>query len=276
MSRSSLAAAPSRRRGPVALLTAAATAFGMLALTAPAQADSVVQLGAPAGPVPVDAPYTVTVDLPNTSPDYAGKAPMVNIALTGAAATVTSAQTSDWEWSCDFAAGSSGSCWNLAGMGTPASITLTVVPTAGGTVTAKADAVNPLNTVIGTATADTEVENPTPAFPFTGFYAPVHNAPAVNSVNAGRAVPVKFSLDGDKGLDILAAGSPSSQRTACDGTAADPVETGAVSASGLTYDAATDTYTYVWKTDRAWAGTCRTFHLGLSDGTDHVAHFEFR
>ncbi|MFE1272153.1 PxKF domain-containing protein [Streptomyces sp. NPDC058758] len=276
MLRSSLTPASSRRRGLVALLAAATTAAGLLTLTTPAQADSVVQLGAPAGPVPVDAPYTVTVDLPNTSPDYAGKAPMVNIALTGAAATVTSAQTSDWEWSCDFAAGSSGSCWNLAGMGTPASITLTVVPTAGGTVTAKADAVNPLNTVIGTATADTQVENPTPAFPFTGFFAPVHNAPAVNSMNAGRAVPIKFSLDGDKGLDILAAGSPSSQRTACDGTAADPVETGAVSTSGLTYDAATDTYTYVWKTDRAWAGTCRTFHLGLSDGTDHVAHFEFR
>ncbi|MET9347724.1 PxKF domain-containing protein [Streptomyces termitum] len=276
MPRSTLAALPSRRRGPVALLTAAATAFGLLALTAPAQADSVVQLSAPAGPVPVDAPYTITVDLPNTSPDYASRAPMVNIALTGAAATVTSAQTSAWDWSCDFAAGTSGSCWNLAGMRNPVSITLTVVPTAGGTVTAKADAVSISNAVIGTATADTQVENPTPAFPFTGFFAPVRNAPAVNSVNAGRSIPIKFSLDGDKGLNILAASSPTSRQTACDGTAADPVETGAATTSGLTYDTATDTYTYVWKTDRTWAGTCRTFHLGLSDGSDHIAHFKFQ
>ncbi|MET8508382.1 PxKF domain-containing protein [Streptomyces sp. NPDC004787] len=248
----------------------------MLTVAAPAQADSVVQVTAPAGPVEVNEPYTVTVDLPNSSPDYLGKAPIVNIKLTGAAATVTSAQTSGDLWSCDFAAGSSGSCWNLVGFTDPASFTLTVVPTGSGTVTAQAEAVNHANTTIGTASADTQVGHPAPAFPFSGFFAPVHNAPAVNSVNAGRSIPLKFSLDGDKGLDILAAGSPSSRQTACDGTAADPVETGTVSTSGLTYDAAADTYTYVWKTDRAWAGTCRTFHLGLSDGSDHVAHFQFR
>jgi hypothetical protein len=27
--------------------------------------------------------------------------------------------------------------------------------------------------------------------------------------------------------------------------------------SGLSYDAATDQYTYVWKTDKTWSGTCR-------------------
>jgi hypothetical protein len=28
--------------------------------------------------------------------------------------------------------------------------------------------------------------------------------------------------------------------------------------SGVQYDAASDTYTYVWKTDKGWAGTCRS------------------
>ena len=40
---------------------------------------------------------------------------------------------------------------------------------------------------------------------FTGFFSPVSNAPTLNSVNAGKAVPVKFSLSGDKGLNIFAA-----------------------------------------------------------------------
>ena len=47
-------------------------------------------------------------------------------------------------------------------------------------------------------------------------------------------------------------------------------------ASGLKYDAATDQYTYVWKTDKAWAGKCATFSLQLSDGTTHTALFSFK
>jgi hypothetical protein len=48
------------------------------------------------------------------------------------------------------------------------------------------------------------------------------------------------------------------------------------SSSGLTYDATTDTYTYVWKTDKAWAGQCRELILRLDDGTEHRAHFQFK
>jgi len=32
---------------------------------------------------------------------------------------------------------------------------------------------------------------------------------------------------------------------------------------------------YVWKTNKAWAGTCRQLDVQLSDGTDHLADFEF-
>jgi hypothetical protein len=38
----------------------------------------------------------------------------------------------------------------------------------------------------------------------------------------------------------------------------------------------TDPYKYVWKTKPRWAGTCREFTLGLIDGTEHSALFDFR
>ena len=44
--------------------------------------------------------------------------------------------------------------------------------------------------------------------PFTGFLQPVDNPPTVNTVKAGSAVPIKFSLGGNRGLAILAPGSP--------------------------------------------------------------------
>ena len=48
----------------------------------------------------------------------------------------------------------------------------------------------------------------TVVFSWTGFFQPVDNPPAVNTKNAGSAVPVTFSLGGDQGLGVLAAGSP--------------------------------------------------------------------
>jgi hypothetical protein len=88
----------------------------------------------------------------------------------------------------------------------------------------------------------------------------------------------RFSLWGDHGLNILAARAPSSSAVACPGgSTPDAVEqTVAAGASSLSYDAASDTYTYVWKTQKAWAGSCREFTLELDDGTVHTALFEFR
>ncbi len=115
-------------------------------------------------------------------------------------------------------------------------------------------------------------------FNFSGFFQPVDNPPAVNVVNAGRAIPVKFSLSGNKGLDIFAAGFPVSGQMACSDGAplSDIEETVTAGGSSLSYDAATDTYTYVWKTENSWAGTCRGLIVRLNDGSDHVALFKFR
>jgi uncharacterized repeat protein (TIGR01451 family) len=113
---------------------------------------------------------------------------------------------------------------------------------------------------------------------FTGFFSPVANLPTVNQVNAGRAIPMKFSLSGNKSLGIFPTGSPDSQQINCDSGAplSDLQDTSTAGSSSLSYDAGSDQYNYVWKTEGAWAGTCRQFVLQLNDGSIHYAKFKFR
>jgi uncharacterized repeat protein (TIGR01451 family) len=113
---------------------------------------------------------------------------------------------------------------------------------------------------------------------FTGFFSPVSNPPALNTVNAGRAIPVKFSLSGNKGLNIFASNYPASGVINCDANAP-PIEveeTVTAGNSSLSYDASSNQYVYVWKTEGAWAGTCRQLVVKLNDGSTHVANFRFR
>jgi hypothetical protein len=111
-------------------------------------------------------------------------------------------------------------------------------------------------------------------WPFAGFFRPIDNPPALNSQQAGGAVPVKFSLGGDRGLAILAAGYPASVKVDCTtGAVLGPVESTS-SADGLTF--ADGQYSYVWKTDKSWAGTCRELPVLLVDGTLHTARFKFK
>jgi hypothetical protein len=106
----------------------------------------------------------------------------------------------------------------------------------------------------------------------------VDNLPTLNSVKAGSAIPVKFSLGGNQGLSIFAAGYPASQKVACDGSAAlDDIEvTVTAGGSSLSYDAGNNQYNYVWKTEKGWAGTCRQLIVRLIDGADHKANFKFK
>ena len=113
---------------------------------------------------------------------------------------------------------------------------------------------------------------------FAGFFPPVANLPALNVVQAGRGIPVKFSLSGNKGLGIFAAGSPSSGPIVCNSS--DPAtmleETVTAGGSSLTYDPLSDLYVYIWKTEAGWAGTCRQLVVQLNDGTTHRANFKFK
>ncbi|HKY41582.1 MAG TPA: PxKF domain-containing protein [Pyrinomonadaceae bacterium] len=113
---------------------------------------------------------------------------------------------------------------------------------------------------------------------FTGFFQPVDNLPTLNVVNAGKGVPVKFSLSGNKGLNIFAVNSPFSISINCDGSLpqSDIEETVNAGGSSLTYDASTDTYNYVWKTENQWKNTCRQLVVILNDGSEHRANFKFK
>ena len=108
-------------------------------------------------------------------------------------------------------------------------------------------------------------------YDFDGFFAPV--APTVTEVKAGDGVPVKFSLNGDQGLDFFAGGAPGWRPAPCNGpsTAQDT----ATALGRLTYHAANDRYVFFWSTDPAWAGTCKELVVPFVDGTVHTARFAF-
>jgi hypothetical protein len=117
-----------------------------------------------------------------------------------------------------------------------------------------------------------------PPYDFTGFFHPVDNLPTLNIATAGSAIPVKFSLAGNQGLNIFAAGYPASGQVVCDANEPGSVIEETVNAGGssLTYDTATGQYNYVWKTNKAWKGTCRILVVRFIDGTDHLAKFRFK
>ncbi|MFN2538705.1 MAG: PxKF domain-containing protein [Mycobacteriales bacterium] len=108
-------------------------------------------------------------------------------------------------------------------------------------------------------------------YTWTGFFDPVANEPAINTIQAGSSIPVKFSLGHDAGLNVMATGSPTSRTVACNGEtgSGQPEPATSAGSSGLSYDSKTETYTYVCKTSKAWAGSCRRFTLSLNDGNSH-------
>lgn len=99
---------------------------------------------------------------------------------------------------------------------------------------------------------------------FGAFRPPVEGPPAINYVNAGSTVPVKFSLAG--GLLAL-----DSQPVGCE----DLVPTGeaALPLSGLTQNG--DAYRVNWKTNRSWEGTCRRLTVRIAAPADAFAYFRF-
>lgn len=118
----------------------------------------------------------------------------------------------------------------------------------------------------------------TTGYTFTGFFQPVENLPTVNIANAGSAVPLKFGLGGNFGLNIFAAGYPASGQVPCQvnepaGVIEETVNAGS---SSLNYDPELNRYTYVWKTNKAWKNTCRILVLRFNDGTERQAKFMFK
>ena len=124
----------------------------------------------------------------------------------------------------------------------------------------------------------------TPLYDFSGFFTPVDNPTVLNRAKAGSAIPAKFSLEGNRGLDVFSEDEngvsyPKSQAVSCTtlaGAEVDAIEqTVSAEASGLSYDATSDRYTYAWKTDKKWANSCRQLIMRFEDGTERKAYFQF-
>jgi hypothetical protein len=115
-------------------------------------------------------------------------------------------------------------------------------------------------------------------WPWTGFLSPIDNPPMINVVNAGNTIPIKFSLGGNRGLNLFAPGYPASQAMVCPSSAPqhtiDP--TISTSANGLTYDSKANQYNYGWKTQTSWSGTCRQLTLLFTNGAVRTALFQFK
>ena len=80
--------------------------------------------------------------------------------------------------------------------------------------------------------------------------------------------------------DLLPASALGPAKFVLEGTDADTagelLDAVTAGRSGLRYDASADRYTYVWKTDKAWAKKTGQFVLTLSDGTTHTFDVSFK
>jgi len=109
-------------------------------------------------------------------------------------------------------------------------------------------------------------------YDWSGFAAPVANPPTLNVFKAGQGIPLRFSLGGDHGLAVIRDGAPVSRQIPCNSV--EFATSGAPTTGKLSYKP--DRYTYLWETDRSWAGTCRQLALVLVDGTENFANFQLK
>jgi hypothetical protein len=214
-------------------------------------------------PVPTDRPgtFTFTVDAfdgalnhgtATVSYSIADKTPptiTINTPADGAQYLVGDAITPSYSCHDDFD-------------GSRVSCKATRIDTTPGTHTFRVDSVDSSGNAASASTSYSV------RYDFGGLYTPLVAEPAAVSLKAGDNVPAKFSLHGDRGLDVLAraAWRPCFVTTNDSSTAA----------GSLTYNGGPDRYTFMWSTDKAWAGSCKELLLTLRDGTTHQAYVNFR
>jgi hypothetical protein len=111
---------------------------------------------------------------------------------------------------------------------------------------------------------------------FKGFRWPVDDFPAINRWIAGEVVPVRFSLGGYKGRDVLAPGYPQVAQVEC-GEGEQP--TSGRPARSVWWQKGVRfrhrSYIFMWRTERDWTRDCRQFLIKLKDGSVHRAEFRF-
>jgi hypothetical protein len=120
-----------------------------------------------------------------------------------------------------------------------------------------------------------------------GFLPPVNQPHGeLNEWDAGETVPLRFTADGYKGLDVLATNSPFSRKVDCETLRVPsqdpafvtprelPIATQMPGNTKLTVTPQGD-FHYNWQTLEEWAGTCREVVVTRDDGKQHRAFFSF-
>jgi hypothetical protein len=117
------------------------------------------------------------------------------------------------------------------------------------------------------------------AYTFVGFFAPIANAPVMNVVNAGRAIPVKWELQDTLGhyiLDLNTVSSITYYQIACASETLDNLISGTADttgASGLRLSG--NGYAFNWQTEKNFANKCFEVRTMLNDGGVRAARFKF-
>jgi hypothetical protein len=120
-----------------------------------------------------------------------------------------------------------------------------------------------------------------------GFQPPASHAyGSLRDVDAGDTVPLKFTADGYRQLDVLASDSPFSRRVDCETLQVPSITPGII--TPREYPIATETpgnskltvnlngvFNYNWETLEEWGGTCREVVVTRDDGKQHRAFFKF-
>jgi MBG domain-containing protein/thrombospondin type 3 repeat protein len=144
---------------------------------------------------------------------------------------------------------------------------------AGSYVLAVAFAPNSPNYTGTAATVGIDVTSPQSVLGFRGFFRPVKNPPVFNRMKAGRAVSLRFTLDGYRSGAVLKAIPTSSQISCLAVQSENAVIEDEDSRSSVLRAEGRKQFRYIWKTNKAWDGTCRKLVITLSDGSTHEALF---
>jgi hypothetical protein len=131
---------------------------------------------------------------------------------------------------------------------------------------------------IATGTATGTIPNDD-FYTFTGFFSPVENLPALNGVNAGRTIPLKWELRDVSGtlvLDLATVTSITYVQIACGSESVDPMEYVADDSGTSELRLTATGYYFNWKTEKGLANRCYEFRVALNDSTVLEASFKFK